>query len=85
MDLHPVQGGGAILLGMLHVKEIGISSGRVGLWLVCVFTFTLCCNLELVPEVFFLYQTKLTSQKHMTHVLKEVTNNYVMCTKISSD
>ena len=28
----------AILLGMLHAKETGISSGRVGLWLGCAFT-----------------------------------------------
>ena len=33
-------GGVAILLGMLHANETGISSGRVlGLWLVCAFTF----------------------------------------------
>ena len=34
MDQHPVQGGVAILLGMLHATETGISSGRVGLRLV---------------------------------------------------
>ena len=38
MDQHPVQGGVAILLGMLHATETGISSGRVGLRLVCAFT-----------------------------------------------
>ena len=27
MDQHPIQGGVAILLGMLHAKETGISSG----------------------------------------------------------
>ena len=32
---------GAILLGMFHVKETGISSGRLDLSLVCVLTFTL--------------------------------------------
>ena len=26
-------------LGMLHAKETGITSGRLGLWLVCAFTF----------------------------------------------
>ena len=26
---------------MLHAKETGISSGRVGLWLVCVIAFTI--------------------------------------------
>ena len=31
--------GVAILLGMLYVKETGISSGRLGLWLACAFTF----------------------------------------------
>ena len=31
-------GGVAILLGMLHTKESGISSGRLGLWLLCIFT-----------------------------------------------
>ena len=39
MGSHPVQGGVAILLGMLHATETGISSGRVGLWLVCAFTY----------------------------------------------
>ena len=40
MDQHPTQGGVVILLGMLHTKETGISSGRLGFWLVCVFTFS---------------------------------------------
>ena len=31
MDKHPIQGGVAILLGMLHPKEIGTSSHRFGL------------------------------------------------------
>ena len=49
MDYHPVQGGVGILLGMLHVKETGISSGRLGLWLVCALTifFTLITSLTL--------------------------------------
>ena len=38
MDKHPVQGGVAILPGMIHAKEAGISSGRLGLWLMCSFT-----------------------------------------------
>ena len=38
MDQHPVREGVAILLGMLHATETGISSGRVGLRLVCAFT-----------------------------------------------
>ena len=29
----------AILLGMLHAKETWISSGRLGLWVVCALTF----------------------------------------------
>ena len=28
-----------ILLGMLHTKETRISSGHLGLWLMCAFTF----------------------------------------------
>ena len=36
---HPIQWGVAILLGMLHANESGISSGRLGLWLMCAFTF----------------------------------------------
>ena len=47
MDTHPVQGRGgeggggvAILLGMLHAKETGISFNRLGLWLVCAFILT---------------------------------------------
>ena len=35
----PSGGGVAILLGMLHVKETRISSGRMGLWLVCTFIY----------------------------------------------
>jgi len=31
--------GGTILLGMLHAKETGISSSRLGFWLVFAFTF----------------------------------------------
>ena len=37
----PFQGGVAILLVLLHATETGISSSRVGLWLVFAFTFTL--------------------------------------------
>ena len=33
-------GGSSILLGMVHATETGISSGRVGPWLMCAFTFT---------------------------------------------
>ena len=40
MDQYPVRGGVVILLGMPDAKETGISSGRLGLWLVCVFTFS---------------------------------------------
>ena len=36
MDQHPVQGGLALLLGMLHAKETGISSG-----LLCAFNLPL--------------------------------------------
>ena len=39
MDLHPVQGGVAVLLGMLHAKETGISYSHLGFWLMCL-TFT---------------------------------------------
>ena len=35
----PYRGEEAILLCMLHAKETGISSGCLGLWLVCTFTF----------------------------------------------
>ena len=28
-----------MLLSMLHTKETGISSGRLGLWLACTFPF----------------------------------------------
>ena len=30
----------AMLLGMLQAKKTGISSGRLGLWLVSAFTFS---------------------------------------------
>ena len=39
MDQHPIQGGVAIFLGLLHANETGISSGRLGLCLVCAFTY----------------------------------------------
>ena len=38
MDLASRPRGLAILLGLLLATETGISSGRLGLWLVCVFT-----------------------------------------------
>ena len=41
MEQHPIQGEVAILLGMLHAKEIGTSSHRFGLQLVCIFTLYL--------------------------------------------
>ena len=41
MDWHLVQGGVAIFLGMLHDKEMRISSGHFGLWLVCAFAIYL--------------------------------------------
>ena len=37
MDEHPIQQGVTILIGMLHAKETGINSGRLGLSLVCTF------------------------------------------------
>ena len=46
MDWHPVQGGVAIFLGMLHAKETWISSGHFGLWLVCAFAIYL-----LIPRI----------------------------------
>ena len=33
-DQHPVLGAVAVLLSLLHAKESGISSGRLGFWLV---------------------------------------------------
>ena len=39
MDYHPVQGRVVILLGMVHAKETGISTGHLGLWLVSAFAF----------------------------------------------
>ena len=46
MDWHPVQGGVAILLGMLHGKETGISSGHLGLRLISALLpfFEVCDN-----------------------------------------
>ena len=41
---HPIQRGVAILLGMLHATETGISFGHLGLWLVCAFTYCRCLN-----------------------------------------
>ena len=38
MDYPPVQGGVAILLGMLHARETGLSSHLLGLLLLCTFT-----------------------------------------------
>ena len=38
MGYLPAQWGVAMLLGMPHAKVARISSGRLGLWLVCAFT-----------------------------------------------
>ena len=35
---NPVQGGVAILLGLLHAMKTGTSTGRVGLWFMCALT-----------------------------------------------
>ena len=41
MDLHLVQRGVAVVLVIPDVKETGISSGRLGLWLVYAFSLPL--------------------------------------------
>ena len=46
MHLHPLQGGVAILLIMRHAKEMGLSSGRLGLWLLCAFTLPYLLQLK---------------------------------------
>ena len=57
METHLVQGGGgggeAILLGMLHAKETGISFDRLGLWLVWAFilTYFISCYMLLISTV----------------------------------
>ena len=47
---HPIQRGVAILLGMLHATETGISFGHLGLWLVCAFTYCRCLNSRDIVE-----------------------------------
>ena len=37
--------GAAMLLGILHAKETGISSGCLGLKLVCAITYLFICRL----------------------------------------
>ena len=55
METHLVQGEGgvAILLGMLHAKETGISFDRLGLWLVWAFilTYFISCYMLLISTV----------------------------------
>ena len=51
LDLHPVPGGVAILLGMLHAKETGISSVHLGLLLVCTFTFFFSVQIKYLEAV----------------------------------
>ena len=38
MDQFPVQWGVAILPGIPHAMETGISTGRLGPWFICAFT-----------------------------------------------
>ena len=45
MDVYPVLWGVAIPIGMLHAKAPGISSDRLGLWLVGAFTPIICVSL----------------------------------------
>ena len=47
----------AILLGMLHAKETRISSGHLGLWLVCAFTF-------LHVHIFVPYMQAIKNRNH---------------------
>ena len=55
MNKHPVQGGVAILLGMLPANETEISSDRFGLWLMCAFTwyFTMLICKRLMTEAHY--------------------------------
>ena len=52
MDKHPFQGGITILIGMLHAKETGISSGRSGLSLMCTFY---CIDLLSIKNICMLF------------------------------
>ena len=45
IDQYPIQGRVAIFLDMLHAKETRISSGHLGVWLMCAFTLPLPCCL----------------------------------------
>ena len=44
-----------MLLDLLHATETGISSGRVGLWLVCAFTYL--CSVKSLQLITFLQLT----------------------------
>ena len=44
------------LLSMLHAKESGISSGGLGLWLACTFTFPLLVNKKVVTCIITICQ-----------------------------
>ena len=69
---HPIQGGVAILLCMLHANETWISSSCLGLWLLCTFTFTLTlgkqsCIFSMLSQTFKV----ALSASPSPHVIKE--------------
>ena len=60
-------GGVAILLGMLHYKETAISSGRLGLWLVCTF------------NVIYSIQLKNITHKMLSTKTYTILSSYLLC------
>ena len=62
---------------MRHAKETGISSGRLGLWHVCVFTYTSSCLLkafflaflflllQVVPVLFVYFSNQISLVMHV--------------------
>ena len=72
MDQHSIQGGVAILLGMLHANETRISSGHLGFCLVCALYSDV-----ILPSII----SELDLKVSFSHCARQM---YVMPTKFST-
>ena len=72
MDQHPVQGGVAILLGMLHAKETSISSSQIGpLVCMCFYLPYLIVHQTIIIILFCCLNTKQIKQDLTSHTYRE--------------
>ena len=72
MDKDPVQGGVTILMGMLHAKETGISSSRLGLSLMCTFYCIDVLSIKNINMLFSFFTWQHFDETAHNSLLKEM-------------